>query len=197
MIKKSASNRKSRNAKLRVLSIVVLDINLYKTHIRPILEYNTVIWTPHLITDIRKAESIQRRFTRRLCQKTNTRYNNYEHRLEILNLDTLEIRRVKFDLIIMYKIYHNIIDINYTDLFLDDIASTNYNLRGHKNKIQPQKYSGSTIRHSFFCNRIINRWNKLPEHIINSITLQNFKTRLNQFKITDIYTSKLWPDFFH
>ena len=166
-------------------------INLYKTHIRPILEYNTVIWTPHLITDIRKAESIQRRFTRRLCQKTNTRYNNYEHRLEILNLDTLEIRRVKFDLIIMYKIYHNIIDINYTDLFLDDIASTNYNLRGHKNKIQPQKYSGSTIRHSFFCNRIINLWNKLPEHIINSITLQNFKTRLNQFKITDIYTSKL------
>ena len=42
---------------------------LFKTHIRPILEYNTPIWNPHLITDIKQIEHIQRKYTRMVCQK--------------------------------------------------------------------------------------------------------------------------------
>ena len=36
------------------------------------------------------------RWTRRLCQKNSIKYLNYTHRLQILNLENLEIRRTRF-----------------------------------------------------------------------------------------------------
>ena len=38
----------------------------FKTYIRPILEYCTPVWSPYLLCDIKKIESVQRYFTRRL-----------------------------------------------------------------------------------------------------------------------------------
>lgn len=34
-----------------------------------------------------------------------------------MNLETLEIRRVRFDLIFLYKIFHNMIDIDFGKYF--------------------------------------------------------------------------------
>ena len=168
-------------------------LQLYKSHVRPILEYNTIIWSPSpsQVSDIKMAESTQRKFTRRLCQKTNIRFNNYQQRLEILNLDSLEIRRVKFDLIAMFKISHNILDINFNEFFETNLSYSKYNTRGHKQKLQPPKYSGSAIRQNFFSNRVINTWNKLPSDIINSSSIHIFKTKLKDFNIKSIYASKI------
>ena len=41
-------------------------ISMYKTFVRPILEYNTVTWSPSCLTYINKCESVQRFFTKRL-----------------------------------------------------------------------------------------------------------------------------------
>ena len=79
-------------------------INLYKTHVRPKLEYNSPIWNPCLIKEITCIENVQRKFTKRLLQRNNISFENYQDRLKILNLETLEKRRIKFDLILMYKI---------------------------------------------------------------------------------------------
>ena len=67
-------------------------INLFKTYIRPILEYNTCSWSPYLQSDIQlqRVKSVQRRFTKIVCQKSNITYSNYSDRLRILNLDSLE-----------------------------------------------------------------------------------------------------------
>jgi len=35
-------------------------------YVRPILEYNSVIWWPSLVRDIQQLEKAQRRFTKRL-----------------------------------------------------------------------------------------------------------------------------------
>ena len=131
-------------------SNILLYSNLYKTYIRPIIEYNTVIWNPHLITDIRRIESFQRRFTRLVCQKTNTKFNSYQDRLRLMKLDTLEKRRVRFDLIFMFKIYNKIVDVDFEDHFKMNVAMQNYNLRGHNLKLEQEKFSGSTIRNTFF-----------------------------------------------
>ena len=39
---------------------------MFCTYVRPILEYNSACWSPCLIKDIVKVESVQRRFTKRI-----------------------------------------------------------------------------------------------------------------------------------
>ena len=67
----------------------------YITYVRPLLEYCTPVWSPHLIKNIGKIENVQRYFTRRLLPKNN---DGYTDRLMLLGLETLELRRLKFDL---------------------------------------------------------------------------------------------------
>jgi len=41
-------------------------IKAFITYIRPLSETNSQIWSPHLLKDIRRIESVQRRFTKKL-----------------------------------------------------------------------------------------------------------------------------------
>jgi hypothetical protein len=172
-------------------SNILLFSNLYKTYIRPILEYNTVIWTPHLIGDINRVENIQRKFTRLACQKLNLTFSCYQDRLKLMNIETLEIRRVKFDLIYMYKILNNLVDISFQKHFKSHIASNYYNLRGHNIKLEQPPYSGSSVRDTFFCERVISLWNSLPQKMVKSTNLISFRTELDKFDINTIFVSKI------
>jgi hypothetical protein len=73
-----------------------------------ILEYATVIWSPHLKKDIQSIENVQRTFTRIVFYKcfAATRYDlpPYYQRLAILNLDSLQYRRKLLDIIQTSKI---------------------------------------------------------------------------------------------
>ena len=51
--------------------------------VRPLLEYNTVIWSPHMRKHIEKIERIQHRATKCLSSIRNL---TYEDRLKRLNL---------------------------------------------------------------------------------------------------------------
>ena len=84
------------------------------------------------------------------AKKTNTKFTSYQDLLKILKLDSLEIRGVKFDLILMYKIFHNIVDLDFDEYFSNNSINQKYNLRGHNYKIKLEKYSGSTVRNNFF-----------------------------------------------
>ena len=164
-------------------------INLYKTHILPIIEYNSTTWNPNLITETQDLEKIQQRFTKQLCKTTNIKFSDYYHRLKILKLETLEERRIKQDLIILYKILNDIIDVDFKDSF--KLNNSIRQLRGHNLRLINYKFSGSTVRHNFFSNRIIPIWNRLPEKIVNSKDVIVFKANLKQYSIYNIYNSKL------
>ena len=164
---------------------------LFKTYALPVVEYNTSIWHPTLISDAKIIENVQRKFTKRVCQRCNIKFNSYSERLTILDIDSLEQRRIKYDLINLFKIYYKIIDVEFDDLFIKNSSVSNYNTRGHNHKIFLPRYSGSTTRHNFYCNRIIPIWNKLPQHIVNSVNLPQFKSNLNKFDISKLYTSKI------
>ncbi len=69
--------------------------------IRPRSEYAAVVWSPRLKKDIRKLERIQRAATKLL---ESLRDYTYEERLERLDLTTLERRRERGDLIMMYRL---------------------------------------------------------------------------------------------
>ena len=142
-------------------------IFLFVTYIRPLVESNTAVWSPHYIQDIDMVEKVQRKFTKYL---TGLRNMSYKERLQYLHLDTLEVRRIQFDLILMYKIIHNIVDIPFNKYFHFNTNST----RGHDYKLVCQ-YSRLDCRKYFFTNRVVNYWNDLPASIVNARSLVSFK----------------------
>ena len=62
-------------------------LSAFKTYVRPIVEYNSVVWNPFLIKDITTLEAVQRRFTKRLPE---IRHQTYHQRLSKLKLESLE-----------------------------------------------------------------------------------------------------------
>ena len=81
-------------------------IKAFKVYVRPIIEYCSPAWSPHLVKDIILLESVQRKFTKRLPGMRNIPYSQ---RLKLLNLERLDVRRLRADLMLAYKIVFGVI----------------------------------------------------------------------------------------
>jgi len=57
---------------------------------------------------ITKLESVQRRFTKCIIDVSHLSYCD---RLNALGLESLEFRRLRYDLVVMHKIVHNLVDL--------------------------------------------------------------------------------------
>jgi ribonuclease P/MRP protein subunit RPP40 len=73
----------------------------YITYIRPLLEYNSNIWNPTHVYLIDLMENVQRAFTKHVKAISKL---PYIERLGIFNLEPLELRRLRYDLVQYYKI---------------------------------------------------------------------------------------------
>ena len=51
-------------------------VKAYKTFVLPLLEYNSPVWSPHLLKDINLIERVQHRFTKRLPGMYGMSYND-------------------------------------------------------------------------------------------------------------------------
>ena len=91
-----------------------ITIQLYKSLVRPHLEYCVQVWRPHLRKDIDNIEKVQRRITKMVFGLEKL---SYEEKLKKLNLTTLETRRLRGDLIEMFKIIKGFDNINYKIFF--------------------------------------------------------------------------------
>ena len=110
---------------------------LYKSLVRPHLEYCVQVWRLHLIKDIKLIENVQHRATRMIRELKG---HTYEERLTALNLTTLEARRLRGDLIEMFKILKG---FDKTGLNI----STNQlsNLRGHSLKLFKSRFNTNVL----------------------------------------------------
>ena len=87
-------------------------LQLYKTLVRPHLEYCMQVWSPYLRRDIDLIEGVQRRATKMIVGWDDER--SYEDRLALCKLQTLECRRLCGDLIQVFKILKGY-DVCYKD----------------------------------------------------------------------------------
>ncbi len=74
---------------------------LYKSIVRPHLEYGNLIWGPHYKLDQQAVERVQRRATKLVLE---LKERTYEERLRWLHLPSLYYRRRRCDMIEMFKI---------------------------------------------------------------------------------------------
>ena len=91
----------------------------------------------------------------------------YEERLKILGLTTLETRRLRGDLIEVFKILKGYENIDQEMFF--DMS----NLRGHSLKLNKKRVRLDVAKFCF-SNRVVNEWNILDEEIISGCSLAGF-----------------------
>jgi len=99
-------------------------VKLYKSLVRPHLEYCTAAWSPHYSKDKDLRERIQHWFTRMVPRLKNL---PYEERLIALRLWSLKERRVCADLIEVYKMVNGNSGMSFDTFFKYD---TNGRTRG-------------------------------------------------------------------
>ncbi|XP_071498991.1 uncharacterized protein [Diadema antillarum] len=148
-------------------------LRLYKSLVRPHLDYAMQTWSPYLEKDKKVLEKVQARATKLIA---NIQHLPYEERLVKLKLTTLEKRRERGDLLQTYRIMKQI-DKSKPDNYFE-LARTS-KTRGHSKKLIKTR-NRRDIRKYFYSQRVVNGWNKLPQTAIDAPTLLSFKRQLTQ-----------------
>ena len=117
---------------------------------------------------------MQNRVTRMVA---SIRHLPYTDRLKILKLPSLQYRRMRGDMILVYQLFHDLINIPVSLFFTP--APTGIT-RGHNFKIF-KPHAGHLIRSDLFSNHIIDNWNSLPSQIVNASSANNFKELLDNY----------------
>ena len=154
---------------------------LYKSLIRPHLEFGSCIWAPKQKYNIKLVENVQRRATKLIPELRDLPYNE---RLKELKLETLSYRRMRADLIETYRILtsQHIIDTNCHCSLCPEksmlSASLSGSTRGNTRKLQV--HDATKVRQHFFANRIIQYWNQLSESAVNSKNVDVLKNHIEK-----------------
>ena len=161
-------------------------LTLFKSLVRPILEYSSVLWTPITKGEIQRLEEIQQSFLRKIRGLSS----NYSQALKELSLYSLERRRERYIILQIWKMIEGLVP-NLNPSLLQQ--SSNQQRRGRT--LQVHKLA-TTPSHLLQIKRQSNRcfgvklFNALQKHIrnITMTTTDNFKLRLDQFlKTIDDY----------
>jgi ribonuclease P/MRP protein subunit RPP40 len=89
-------------------------LKLYKSLVRPHLEYCVQAWRPYLRKDIELIEGVQRRVSKVIKSLNN---KTYENRSKKLHLTSMETRRLRNDLIEVFKMFKWMDNLNVHKFF--------------------------------------------------------------------------------
>ncbi|XP_046846860.1 uncharacterized protein LOC124440511 [Xenia sp. Carnegie-2017] len=107
--------------------------NLYKTLVRPILEYACPVWSPHLMKDIDEIEKIKRRASR-IALGQRRQEMAYTERCKILKWNSLVQRRDFLSLVECYKTVFNLNGLNFSEYF--ELCKNTKSRSNHPHKLQ-------------------------------------------------------------
>ena len=151
-------------------SFKLLYISLVRSH----LEYAHSVWNPHAVSLIKDIEKVQKRATKMV---KGCKYLGYRERLISLQLPTLKYRRVRGDMIEVYKITHG----HYDPVLCPSLCrNEDGRTRGNSLKLKVER-AKIDLRKFSFCVRTIATWNSLPDSVVLSESLNSFKKNLDEF----------------
>ena len=148
-------------------------ILLYKSLVRSHVEFAHSVWSPYKKGLIYDVEKVQKRATKMIQGCKN---KTYKERLEFLQLPTLIYRRLRGDMIEVYKILHDIYDQSVVPSL---VKHTDSRTRGNVFKLKVERCNYDIRKYSF-CNRVICLWNSLPDSVVCACSLNMFKSYLDK-----------------
>ena len=147
-------------------------VPLYKALIIPHLEYCSLVWSPYLKKDILSIAKVQRRVTKMIPSISAL---TYEERMKRTGLISLENRRLRTDLLEVFKIMKGFVKVNPAAHF----SMIDRRSRGHTLKLEMPR-ARLDIRKHFFSSRVIDAWNALPGHTVEATSTNMFKAALQR-----------------
>ena len=147
---------------------------IYKSMVRSHLEYANCIWAPYTVQDKKNLEKVQMRATKIIKE---IKHLGYIARLTYLKLPTLLYRRLRGDMIMVFKLLTGRYDANIACKFN---KTSSFVTRGHHLRLT-KSHHHYDLRKYYFSNRIISNWNSLPDSVIGSNTVAIFERKLDIF----------------
>ena len=136
----------------------------------PHLEYRVQAWRPYLQQVINNI-GVQRRMTNMM---RGLEEEEYEQRMKKTKLMSLEMKRLRSDLIEVYNIMHNLEGLKREDFFPLRSAGR----RGNQYTITKQ-YSRLNSRKYLFSQRVVDQWNRLPTTTVCAERVNRFKNQID------------------
>ena len=165
---------------------------LYKAIVRSHLDSCSAVWSPYEVKHINAIERVQRRATKQIPGFKDL---SYEQRLRKLKLPTLLYRRVRGDLIEVFKILNDDNNAkngkydNTTVRFLTKWRDLGVRVSPRNNSLAlfPQQAKKS-VRINSFSVRVVKWWNELTDNEVLAPNVNTFKNRIDKyFSGKDIY----------
>jgi len=153
--------------------------NAYNTIVRPTLEYAASVWAPGYKTLISALEAVQRRAARYVS-------NDYRRRESVTNMmlklgwESLEERRNKSRVSVIYKIVNKLIAIPDAQLVRNRAPTRGHDLKFHRIATRTNYHKDS------FFPTAISLWNALPPDLVKLKDTEHFRKALNKCRVPSV-----------
>ena len=108
---------------------------------------------------------------------------SYEEKLKVLKLASLADRRLRYDMIQVYKILMNVDKISEDTWFsrVEQVSVRTTRLAANHLNLYKSR-ARTELRRNFFSIRVVDHWNDIPIEVRESMNLYRFKKNYDKWK---------------